>query len=117
MRGYAEQAWKERFGSKPSWVKKDFVQLARLIRRRGDLTLDEFVARWDRYLDDGDSFTARQGYSLAFFCSRFDSYIKRSTLDVPEIDIEAEHAREEEYCREQRRLARLREADGGGEGG
>lgn len=84
MRGYAERTWRERFGAKPTWVKKDFVQLARLLRCQGELGLEEFSARWDRYLADDEPFVARQGYSLAFFCSRFDNYIRRSGLDVPD---------------------------------
>jgi hypothetical protein len=84
IRGYAEQTWKERFGSNPTWAKKDYVQLAGLLRLRPGLLFEEFSARWGRYLDDGDPFTARQGYSLAFFCSRFDAYMERPS-DIPEL--------------------------------
>jgi len=84
LRNWAEGSWRKRFGSKPTWTKKDFVGLARILRVHGDLGLDEFKARWERYLADGDAFVAKQGYSLAFFCSRFDSYIERLGLDFPE---------------------------------
>jgi hypothetical protein len=81
---YAYDRWQKKFGSKPSWGPKDFAQLARLLRRQRDLSLDEFSARWKRYLADPDSFVAKQGYSLSFFCSRFDAYLDRNS-QVPEL--------------------------------
>jgi hypothetical protein len=80
---YAERKWSERFASKPTWGAKDFSQLARVLRRHRELTLPEFSGRWDRYIADRDEFIAKQGYSLAFFCSRFDAYVERDGLDVP----------------------------------
>jgi hypothetical protein len=80
---YAYRRWQEKFGSKPSWGPKDYAGLARLLRRQRELTLAEFRARWDRYLEDRDPFPAKMGHSLTYFCSRFDTYIDRSGLDVP----------------------------------
>jgi len=82
---HAEKSWPATHsGNKPTWGAKDFAQLARILRRHRELTLEEFSARWGRYLADSDSWVAKQGHSLAFFCSRFDSYIDRSGLDIPE---------------------------------
>ena len=80
----AYDSWQAKFRAKPSWGPKDFAQLARLLRRQRDLSLDEFSARWKRYLADPDSFVAKQGYSLSFFCSRFDAYLDRNS-QVPEL--------------------------------
>jgi hypothetical protein len=65
-------------------MKKDLVQLRRLLRLRPDLGLEEFAGRWHRYIHDNGPFIERQGHSLAFFCSRFDAYIKRESIDLPE---------------------------------
>ncbi len=82
---YFIQTWQKRFSSKPTWGSKDYSGLARILRRHPELTIAEFRARWDRYICDGDPFIAnRMGHSLAFFCSRFDAYINRSGLDIPE---------------------------------
>jgi hypothetical protein len=81
---YAEKSWGRRFRARPTWYKKDFVQLAALLRKHGELTLEEIRARWDRYLDDSDSFIAKMGHSLAFFCSRFDAHIDRAAIDLSE---------------------------------
>jgi hypothetical protein len=71
----AESTFKQRFGSKPSWGAKDFVQLANLMRRHMGVSESEFVARWIRYLTDSEPFVLKQGHSLSFFCSKFDSYM------------------------------------------
>lgn len=83
IRVFAERTWTERFGSMPTWMRKDFIGLSRTLRRHRGLTLEEFADRWGRYLQDSDAFVARQGYSLAYFCSRFDAYIKRPAFDIP----------------------------------
>jgi len=80
---YAFRRWQEKFSSNPSWGPKDYAGLARLLRRHRSLALEEFRARWERYLEDRDPFPAKMGYSLAYFCSRFDTYIDRSGLDIP----------------------------------
>lgn len=72
---YAFEGWKAKFGQAPTWSAKDFTGLARLLKSKPTLTLDEFKARWTHYLADADPFVGKQGHSLAFFCSRFDSYI------------------------------------------
>ena len=76
----AVSTFKQRIGFKPSWGEKDFVQLASLMRRHLELPESEFEVRWDRYLTDTDAFVIEQGYSLALFCSKFDSYIKHPPL-------------------------------------
>jgi hypothetical protein len=109
LKEYVERTWREKKRSKPTWGIKDFVGLTRLLKRHPELPLSEFKARWDRYLEDGEEFVFKRGHSLAFFCGRqFDVYVKRPTLDIPDIDIKAIHAAEDEYCKEQRRLDRLK---------
>jgi len=48
-----------------------------------DMPIEEFKARWDRFLQDDEEFVAEQGHSLACFCSHFDAYIWRPGLDLP----------------------------------
>ena len=76
----AEDSFKQQLSFKPSWGVKDFVQLARLMRNHMEIPGKEFSARWKRYLADTDPFVKKQGYSLAFFCSKFDSYIAPPAL-------------------------------------
>jgi len=74
-RDFAFKSFEGKFGQKPAWAKKDFVQLADLFKRRPELTLEEFSRRWNAYLDSTEGFICRQGWSLAYFCSKFDSFI------------------------------------------
>jgi len=73
---YAFSRWTRKFGQQPTWAEKDYVMLSRLLKRQPGLTVEEFRSRWMRYLADADLFIAKQEYSLAFFCSRFDAYLK-----------------------------------------
>jgi hypothetical protein len=77
---YAFESWKARFGKPPAWAEKDFVGLARMLKRNHEITESRFKAHWDRYLGDDDEFTRKQGHSLAFFCSRFDAYMDPELL-------------------------------------
>lgn len=62
-------------GQTPTWNGKDFRQLADLLGRNSDLQLDELKRRWTHYVSSPQQFIRDQGESLAFFCSRFDSFI------------------------------------------
>jgi len=73
---YAHKTLTEKFGQKPAWEPRQFKALADLLRHHPDITLEEFTARWDRYLADQDHFVKKQGHSLTFFCSRFDTYVR-----------------------------------------
>lgn len=77
------RTWQDKFRSGPSWGKKDFVLLYRQVRQHREMAVEEFKARWDLFLDDSDPFIAKQGYSLAFFCLRFDAYTVRPSLELP----------------------------------
>jgi len=81
---HARVTWAAKFKAKPSWSGKDDGLLSGLLRRRRDLTLEEFKARWERYLEDDDRFVGRMGYSLAWFCSRFDAYAEAVLGGIPE---------------------------------
>jgi Helix-turn-helix domain len=66
--------WEDKVGAKPTWGAKDERQLSRVLRQHPELAFEEFKARWGRFLDDDDRWLAKMGYSLAWFCSRFDAY-------------------------------------------
>jgi len=88
-RTYAFLRWQERFGNPPIWAAKDFVGLARLLKRNRSITEPEFKIRWDLYLEDRDPFTQRQGYSLGFFCSRFDVFMPEDRFNPPVTELKA----------------------------
>jgi hypothetical protein len=62
-------------GTSPAWMGKDFESLKVLLARTKSISLDELQRRWDYYLASTDAFFSKQGDSLAFFCSKFDSFI------------------------------------------
>ena len=71
----AESTFTQQLGSRPSWSAKDYVSISRLMQTHLEIPGEEFEARWNRYLADREPFIKKQGYGLAFFCSKFDSYI------------------------------------------
>lgn len=74
-REFAFRVFEEKFRQKPTWTAKDFVQLADLFKRRPELTLAEFMRRWKFYMASTDPFFAKRGFSLAYFCASFDSFL------------------------------------------
>ena len=74
-RAYAFETWQERFGEPPNWLKKDYVTLSRLlVLKSGSITLEDFKARWDRFLYANKKFYRENRWALGFFCSQFDSF-------------------------------------------
>ena len=100
-RDFAFKAFEGRFGQKPNWTVKDFVQLADLFKRRPELTLAEFARRWKFYMASTDPFLAKRGFSLAYFCANFDSFLSGPVQGKPggEKKSAAQQAREDEQQR------------------
>lgn len=74
-RDLAYAVFKERFGQEPSWLKGDYVALADLFKRKRDLTVAELERRLRFYFDSTELFIVKQGRSLTYLCSKFDSFI------------------------------------------
>jgi hypothetical protein len=55
-RDYAHKTFTEKFRQKPTWEHPQYAALAALLRHHHAITLEEFSARWDRYLVDEDHF-------------------------------------------------------------
>jgi hypothetical protein len=64
-------------GQPPTWSGKDYKQLQNLLRGKAidALPFDELKRRWENYLRSTESFTVRQGFSLAHFCTKFDAFM------------------------------------------
>lgn len=77
-RDYAFESWRGRFGAKPNWTDSDWTQIAALFRRLPGLELTEFQRRWDNYMASDEPFIQKQGWSLSYFCSKFDSFMRGS---------------------------------------
>jgi hypothetical protein len=71
---FAYKAFEEKHGLKPSWLGKDFEHLRVLLTANASLNGTELERRWRNYLDSTEPFTAKQGYSLAYFADRCDSF-------------------------------------------
>jgi hypothetical protein len=72
---YVYENFTVRRGQAPTWFKKDFAQLALLLKKRTDLPIEEFVRRWDCYGMSLDPFVVKQGISLGYFCANFDKFL------------------------------------------
>jgi len=64
--------WFRRTGMKPTWAKRDFGALNRLLKR--GVAREEVWRRWLAYLDSPDPFLQAQGWSLRYFVEHFDGY-------------------------------------------
>ena len=79
---FAYKSFRGKHGTPPSWNGKDQKNLKTLLKSNPAITVGEFSRRWDFYLASTESFTAKQGDSLAFFCSKFDSFIDGPLTDA-----------------------------------
>jgi hypothetical protein len=94
LQEYTSKTWTDRFKQKPTWGKKDRVALEEFLKTHSEVTTEEFQGRWQRYLEDPDSFLKKLGYSLWYFVSKFDSYIGALRPDAPHLIFDGqEHAR------------------------
>lgn len=88
---YAFETWKERFGEPPGWPVKDYVTLSTFLAlKKGYISLEDFKARWDRFLTIDKKFYIDNGYGLAFFCSQFNSFIGVRALKKRQTEEEIE---------------------------
>jgi len=71
---FATKSFESRFGQKPSWQGKDWKQLKNLLAATS-APQEEIQARWQHFLASTEAFTAKQGGSLAYFCTNFDAFI------------------------------------------
>jgi hypothetical protein len=85
LQEYTSKTWTDRFKQKPTWGKKDRVALEEFLKTHSQVTTEEFQGRWQRYLEDPDSFLKKLGYSLWYFVSKFDSYIGALRPDAPHL--------------------------------
>jgi hypothetical protein len=72
---FAFGSFEVKHGQRPNWNGKDFKNLKALLSKNQTLTADELKRRWEHYLNSTEPFTAKQADSLAYFCSKFDSFI------------------------------------------
>lgn len=72
---FAFKTWQSRFQRRPNWQAKDWKAIAGLFSRLPELTVQIFERYWRNYLASTERFIAKQGYGLAYFCSKFDSFI------------------------------------------
>lgn len=67
------QRFQETLGKKPTWEKKDFVQLANLLKAHPGLSDQEIKRRFLFFLDSNTTWL--QGYQLWKYCKDFDSFM------------------------------------------
>ena len=72
---FAHKTFEQKHSQKPTWIGRDYKALAELLKHSSVTTLD-FRRRWQNYLASSESFTVKQGHSLAYFCSKFDAFLE-----------------------------------------
>lgn len=72
---FAYKAFQGKFGQKPTWLAKDWTALSNLLKSNFTLELLEFGRRWQNYIESTEAFTVKQGFSLCYFCSKFDTFL------------------------------------------
>ena len=72
---FAFKTFHVQHGQKPTWGMKDFSNLKALLKRTTNLNPEELTRRWTDYLASTEAFTVKQGGSLAYFCTHFDSFM------------------------------------------
>ncbi len=77
---YAKAKFTERYREEPDWsADKHWQQLVRFMKKH---PLEKFKARWDRFIWTTDSYDAKQGGSLAWFCANADKFIEDGRVPV-----------------------------------
>jgi hypothetical protein len=81
---FAKETFKAKHdGHAPAWNGRDYGRLADLLKRDSDLQIEEMRRRWTHFVSSPQPFIQDQGDSLAFFCSRFDSFIDGPLFAAP----------------------------------
>jgi hypothetical protein len=75
-------------GEAPTWNGKDHQQLKNLLQGKPieALPLEELKRRWENYVRSTESFTVKQGLSLAYFCTHFDAFISGPIAEKGKLD-------------------------------
>lgn len=73
---FAYDSFVLKHGRNPLWQGKDQRGLKHLLKNQGaeSLPSERLQILWQNYLDSTETFTAKQGDSLAYFCSNIDKY-------------------------------------------
>lgn len=73
---YAYESYKAKHGRPPIWTAKDRKGLKTLLAGApaASLPIERLTALWDAFAASLEPFTAKQGDSLAYFCSNLDKF-------------------------------------------
>jgi hypothetical protein len=74
------KAFEKKNGQAPAWGTKDYAALSRFLKRNSHPP-EEIIQRFRHYLESTEDFTAKQGFSLTFFFSRFDTFMRGPIFD------------------------------------
>jgi hypothetical protein len=82
---FAYESFARKHGRKPIWQGKDRTGLKNLLKSQSAeaLPLERLQTLWQNYLNSTESFTAKQGDSLAYFCSSIDKFSDGPILAAP----------------------------------
>ena len=78
---FAFRAFTAKHGQKPTWTGKDFKALSVMLNSNQSLNDSELERRFRHFLASKEQFTAKQGDSLAYFCTHVDSFIAGPILE------------------------------------
>lgn len=83
---FAYKTFEAKHRQRPNWNGKDFDNLKNLLRNSQTLNVQELERRWGHYLASTEPFTAKQGGSLGYFCSKFDAFISGPITEKGKLD-------------------------------
>lgn len=80
---FAKSAYGVKHGEPPTWdcFGKDGAALSAFLRRAPHVTPEEWQTRLANYFDSTEAFTLKQGGSLSYFVSRFDTFAAGPILE------------------------------------
>jgi len=79
---FAFGAFEQKHGQKPTWSGKDFRALSTMLASNKGLGADELQRRFRNYISSTETFTQKQGDSLAYFSAHTDSFLAGPMLAV-----------------------------------
>ena len=73
---FARASFESKYGHPPTWdcFGKDGAALSAFLRRAPHVTMEIWAVYLNAYFDSTEAFTVKQGGSLSYFVSRFDSF-------------------------------------------
>ena len=83
---FAFESFAVKHGRKPLWQGKDRNGLKNLLKnhRAESLSLQRLQTSWRNFLDSTETFTVKQGGSLAYFCSNIDKFSGGPIMATPQ---------------------------------